>query len=151
HAWRWTGDDELLAAHLETAKAALRWCDDLGDRDGDGLLEYATRSVQGYYNQSWKDAGDAVVHADGRRAELPLATVELQGYLFAARLAMAELLAAHGEQVEAERLRQAAYTLCDIVEERYWLEPAGYYAFALDGQKRQVAGISSNPGHLLGC
>src|SRR6266571_2021991 len=101
HAWRWTGDVKLLEAHLETAKAALRWCDDLGDRDGDGLLEYATRSSRGYYNQSWKDAGDAVVHANGRIAELPLATVELQGYLFAARLAMAELLAALGEQAEA--------------------------------------------------
>src|SRR6266700_4978695 len=150
-AWRWTGDDQLLAAHLETAKAALRWCDDLGDRDGDGLLEYATRSSQGYYNQSWKDAGDAVVHADGRMAELPLATIELQGYLFAARLAMAELLAAQGEHAEAERLRQQASKLREIVEERYWMEQEEYYAFALDGQKRQVASISSNPGHLLWC
>jgi glycogen debranching enzyme len=91
------------------------------------------------------------VHADGRQAELPLATIELQGYLFAARLAMAELLAALGEQAEAERLRRAANDLRDIVEERYWLEEEGYYAFALDGQKRQVASISSNPGHLLWC
>jgi glycogen debranching enzyme len=52
HAWRWTGDMQLLSAHLETAKAALRWCDEYGDRDGDGLLEYATRSPGGYYNQS---------------------------------------------------------------------------------------------------
>jgi glycogen debranching enzyme len=151
HAWRWTGDDQLLKAHLETAKAAMRWCDELGDRDGDGLLEYETRSPKGYRNQSWKDAGDAVVHADGRQADLPLATVEMQGYLFAARLTMAELLAAQGEQAEAERLRQAASKLRDLVEERYWLDEEGYYAFALDGQKRQVASISSNPGHLLWC
>ena len=45
---------------------------------------------KGYRNQSWKDAGDAVVHADDRQADLPLATVELQGHLFAAHLAMAE-------------------------------------------------------------
>ena len=82
---------------------------------------------------------------------MPLATVELQGYLFVARLAMAELLAAQGEHAEAERLRAAASTLRDTVEERYWMEQEGYYAFALDGQKRQVAGISSNPGHLLWC
>ncbi len=149
HAWRWTGDDQLLAAHLEAAKAAMRWCDEHGDRDGDGLLEYETRSPKGYRNQSWKDAEDAVVHADGRQADLPLATVELQGYLFAAQVAMAELLAAQGEQAEAERLRQAAHKLRNIVEERYWIEEEGFYAFALDGQKRQVASISSNPGHLL--
>ncbi len=90
HTWRWTGDDKLLKAHLETAKAAIRWCDERGDRDRDGLLEYETRSPKGYRNQSWKDAGDAVVHADDRQADLPLATVELQGHLFAAHLAMAE-------------------------------------------------------------
>jgi glycogen debranching enzyme len=151
HAWRWTGDEQLLAAHLPTARAALRWCDEDGDRDGDGLLEYATRSRQGYYNQSWKDAGDAVVHADGRLAELPLATIEMQGYLFAARLAMAELLVAQGEHTEAEQLRREAERLRCLVEERYWLDEAGFYAFALDGQKRQVAGIASNPGHLLWC
>jgi glycogen debranching enzyme len=46
--WRWTGDEQLLGAHLETAKAALHWCEERGDRDGDGLLEYATRSSRGY-------------------------------------------------------------------------------------------------------
>ena len=84
-AWRWTGRRALLDAHLPTARAALAWCETLGDRDGDGLQEYATRSNRGYYNQGWKDSGDAIVHADGRIAETPLATVELQGYLFAAR------------------------------------------------------------------
>src|SRR5205823_9110421 len=143
HAWRWTGDEQLLKAHLETARAALRWCDDLGDRDGDGLLEYETRSPKGYRNQSWKDAEDAVVHADGRQADLPLATVEMQGYLFAARLRSEELLAAQGEQAEAERLRVKARTLRDTVEKYYWMDQEGYYAFALDGQKHQVASLSS--------
>src|SRR5436305_5170027 len=115
HAWRWTGDVKLLKKHLGTARAAIRWCDERGDRDRDGLLEYETRSPKGYRNQSWKDAGDAVVHADDRQADLPLATVELQGYLFAARLAMAELLAAQGERAEAEWLRDAASRLRDTV------------------------------------
>jgi glycogen debranching enzyme len=37
------------------------------------------------------------------------------------------------------------------VEDRFWLESAGYYAQALDGEKRPVDAISSNPGHLLFC
>jgi glycogen debranching enzyme len=151
HAWRWTGDPNLLAAHLPTARAALHWCDTLGDRDGDGLLEYATRSRRGYRNQSWKDAYDAIVDAAGRQAEPPLATVEMQGYLFAARLALAELLDEQGDNAEAERLRRDAQTLRAIVEERYWLADQGFYALALDGQKRPVASITSNPGHLLWC
>lgn len=151
HAWRWTGDRRILTAHLDTARAAMKWCDESGDRDGDGLQEYATRSTQGYYNQGWKDAGDAIVHADGRLAELPLATVELQGYLFAARLAMAELMSEWGEPAEAERLRRAAQSLRVLVEDRFWMAEQRFYAMALDGQKRQVASLSSNPGHLLWC
>jgi glycogen debranching enzyme len=149
NAWRWTGDQALLDHHLETARAALRWCDELGDRDGDGLQEYETRSRKGYYNQSWKDSGDAILHADGRLAETPLATVELQGYLYAARLAMAELEEEVGETSTAERLREAAANLRALVEERYWLREEDFYAMAVDGRKEPVSSIGSNPGQLL--
>jgi glycogen debranching enzyme len=151
NAWRWTGDDGLLDRHLETARRALRWCDELGDRDGDGLQEYATRSDRGYDNQGWKDAGDAIVNEDGSQARPPIATVELQGYLFAARLAMAELLEWTGGTGEGERLRSEAGALRDLVEERFWIEELGSYALALDGDKRQVRSVASNAGHLLWC
>jgi glycogen debranching enzyme len=149
HAWRWTGERALLETHLATARAALRWCDERGDRDGDGLQEYATRSRNGYYNQSWKDAGDAIVHENGELAEAPLATIELQGYLYAARLAMAELLDECGEDAGAERLRAQAGELQALVEERFWLRERRFYALALDAKKRPVASVGSNPGHLL--
>jgi glycogen debranching enzyme len=151
HAWRWTGDRGLLTDFLSTAIAALHWCDELGDRDDDGLQEYATRSSQGYYNQGWKDAGDAILTEDGQCAELPLATVELQGYLFAARMAMAELLTEVGAEVEAAQLRLAGFSLQRAVEERFWMDEARCYALALDGRKRQVRSIASNAGHLLWC
>ena len=92
-----------------------------------------------------------MVHDDGRIAEVPLATVELQGYLFAARLAMAELLDAQGDGAEAGHLRKAAGELRNRVEERFWIEERSFYAMALDREKRQVESISSNPGHLLWC
>jgi glycogen debranching enzyme len=149
NVWRWTGDRGVLDAHLATAEAALRWCDELGDRDGDGLQEYATRSRKGYYNQGWKDAGDAIVDEDGALAETPLATVELQGYVYAARLAMAELSDVCGEPARGERLRQSAQELRALVEERYWLPERGYYALALDRHKRALETVASNPGHLL--
>ncbi len=151
HAWRWTGGRALLDAYLPTARAALAWCDEWGDRDGDGLLEYATRSRRGYYNQGWKDAADAILRADGGLAPLPLGTVELQGYLYAARLAIAELLETTGEQEEAARLRRSAAALRAMVEGRYWVPDSSYYALALDGAKRPVTTIASNPGHLLWC
>ncbi|MBI2395594.1 MAG: amylo-alpha-1,6-glucosidase [Deltaproteobacteria bacterium] len=151
NAWRWTGDRALLDRFLAPARAALTWCDGPADLDGDGLIEYRTRSPLGYRNQAWMDAGDAIVRADGRPADAPIATIELQAYLFAARLAMAELLAAAGDQGEAARLRASARALREVVEERFWMEDEGTYAVALDGAKARVASIGSNPGHVLWC
>lgn len=148
-AWRWTGEAELLETHLPTAERALRWCDELGDRDGDGLQEYGTRSRRGYLNQGWKDAGDAIVTEAGPQAAPPIATVELQGDLYAARLAMAELLDAVSRPEEATRERRAAEDLRHRVEDRFWLEDLGSYAMGLDRDKRPLRSIGSNMGQLL--
>jgi glycogen debranching enzyme len=150
-AWRWSGRRDLLEKYLQVAEAALHWCDTLGDQDGDGLLEYGTRSSDGYFNQGWKDAEDGIPDKHGDRPLLPLATVELQGYLFAARLAMAELYDASGRGEDAQRLRLAAEHLRGLVEDRFWLPEKQFYAIALDGNKDQLASLSSNPGHLLWC
>jgi glycogen debranching enzyme len=151
NAFRWTGDRSLLERFVPTAHAALDWCQQLGDEDGDGLLEYRTRSNDGYRNQSWKDAHDAIPHEDGTQAELPIATVELQGYWYAARLAMAELLDAAGEPEHAQHFRHHARELRNLVERRFWMDDKGYYALALDGKKRLVSSVASNQGHLLWC
>jgi glycogen debranching enzyme len=151
HGWRWTGRRELVETHFDTARRALCWCDELGDRDGDGLQEYETRSRKGYRNQGWKDAGDAVVDAKGRQPRTPIATVELQGYLFAARIAMAELADELGCQQEARRYRVQAAELRRAVEERFWLDDEGFYAFGLDRDKHAIDAIASNAGHLLWC
>jgi glycogen debranching enzyme len=151
NAWRWSGDGRLLATYLDSARKALQWCDLLGDRDGDGLQEYGTRSPVGMYNQSWKDADDAIPNPDGTNASLPLALVELQGYLYAAKLAMAEMEETQGNTDQAVTLRAAAQTLRDLVEQRYWMEAQRFYALAFDGAKRQVTSVASNPGHLLWC
>lgn len=150
-AWKWSGNNVLLESYLKHATAGLEWCEQYGDRDGDGLQEYGSRSKHGYYNQSWKDAGDAIVHADGSIAGLPLATVELQGYLYAAYLAMAEIYDSRGNTSDAGRFRTAARELRALVEKKFWMEDADCYAIALDGKKRAVRSIASNSGHLLWC
>lgn len=148
-AWRWTGDARLLAAHLPVARAGMAWCRASAARDGDGLLAYKSRSRLGYLNQAWKDAGDAIVHVDGRHAAPPIATVELQGDWYAAELAMAELLDAAGDPDAAREARETAEALRARVEARFWMEEEGTYALAVDGAGRPVASASSNPGQLL--
>lgn len=151
NAYRWTGDRELLERHLPAAEAALQWCVEFGDEDGDGLLEYRTRSPKGYRNQGWKDSGDAIPHEDGKLAEPPLGTVELQGYWYAAQRAMAELMEAVGQPEKRDRFDAGACALRARVEDRFWLEDVGCYALAIDAEKKVVRTVASNPGHLLWC
>lgn len=149
NAWRCTGDDRLLDRHIETAEKCLDWIDRYGDRDGDGFQEYETRSRLGYENQSWKDASDAVMYPDGSAVRGPKALCELQGYVYDAWQRMAEIYDARGNKPRAEQLRSKARTLFERFNDVFWDETSGFYAFALDGGKRPVLSIASNPGHCL--
>ncbi len=149
--WHWTANRELLERLRPNVERALEWIDRDGDQDGDGLQEYRTRAGDwGYYNQSWKDSGDAIVHASGELAELPIATCELQGYVVAAKRGWAEVLEQAFEEPEAAAgLRAQAEQLASAIEERFWWEAEGTYLLGLDGRKRPIESVASNPGHLL--
>ena len=149
YLYQWLGDGTILERYLPNAEAALRWIDDSGDRDGDGLQEYATRSPHGYYNQGWKDAGDAIPEADGSLALLPIALCELQGYVYDAKLRMADVYDIVGRPEDAARLRGEAVRLYQLVNDRMWWEAEGTYYLGLNGQKRPIRSVASNAGHLL--
>lgn len=147
--YHWLGDDAILRRYLANAEAAMSWIDRWGDRDGDGFQEYATRSSHGYYNQGWKDAGDAIPAADGSLAPLPLALCELQGYAYDAKLRLAAIHDVLDRPADAERLRDAARRLYDRVNDAFWWEEEGTYYLGLDGDKRPIRTVASNAGHLL--
>ena len=149
YLYQWTGDAGILERYLANAEAAVRWMDRHGDRDADGLQEYGTRSAHGYYNQAWKDAHDAIVHADGSVARLPIATCELQGYIYDAKLRMAEIYEVLGQPDRAGPLREQAHRLYERFNDAFWWEREGTYALALDGHKKQVRSVASNAGHCL--
>jgi glycogen debranching enzyme len=148
-AWRATGDIRLIEQHLKTAEACLAWIDNYGDRDGDGFQEYQTRSTAGYENMSWKDSGDAVMYPDGTLVRGPKATCELQGYVYDAWLRMAEIYGVLGNEQRAKMLRKKAEALFERFNEAFWDEESGFYAFALDGEKKKVLSVASNVGHCL--
>ena len=149
--WRWHGDREALDQTRPYVERALSWIDTDGDGDGDGLQEYGTRaSSGGYYNQGWKDSGDAIVNADGTLSKLPIALCEHQGLVVAAKRSWASVLDhVYGEPGAAMRLRDEADRLADRLESRFWWEEEGTYYLGLDGDKRPIASVASNPGHLL--
>jgi len=148
--WRWTGDAELARRFREPALKALSWIDVYGDRDGDGFVEYERRS-NGLENQSWKDSGDSQRFRDGRFAETPIAPAEVQGYVYDAKRRLVEVARdAWGDEELAARLEREAAELRTRFDEAFWVpDRGGYYALALDRDKRRVDALCSNIGHLL--
>ncbi len=147
--WRATGDHALLERHLETAEGCLNWIDNWGDRDGDGFQEYQTRSPDGYENMAWKDAGDSVMYPDGSLVRGPKALCELQGYVYDAWLRMAQVFDALDRPERAAALRDKAAALFQRFNDGFWDDDFGFYAYALDAEKRKVLTVASNAGHCL--
>jgi glycogen debranching enzyme len=145
----WTGTLDLFRELRGNVERALKWIADYGDLDGDGYLEYESSSGDGLINQGWKDSGDAIVNADGTLAEPPIALVEVQGYVYMAKRALAELFRRNGEPDRADQLEREARELRERFNRDYWMDDKGCYALALQRDNRPASVISSNPGHAL--
>jgi glycogen debranching enzyme len=149
--WHWTGDDDILLRHRGAALDAVDWAENLGDRDGDGFLEYHRRNPDGLKNQGWKDSDEAIRYPDGRIVENPISPIEEQAFHYMALQRMAEILIALGDHPgrPAELLKRAS-RLRRSWHDTFWLPDAGYYAIALDSERQPVRTIASNAGHALG-
>jgi glycogen debranching enzyme len=147
--WHWTADKELVGSFLTPAIDALKWLDQKCDGDGDPFCAYRTRSESGVQNQGWKDSDDAIVHEDGSQVSKPAATSEEQGIVYAAKLNLAEVLWWFGRKDEAKRLVNEARELKERFNEAFWMEDEGFFAMALDPNRRQVRSIGSNALHCV--
>lgn len=147
--WHWTGAKDLVMPLVEPALNALRWLDEYSDTDRDGFYEYNTHSIQGVRNQGWKDSGDAIVYEDGSLVEAPIATCEEQAFAYLAKLHMSEVLWWLDDKENAKRLHKEAGELKKRFNDAFWMEKEGFFAMALDSNKRQVRSIGSNTGHCL--
>jgi glycogen debranching enzyme len=148
---RWTGDKAFIKSLENEARAALNWIDAYGDRDGDGYVEYDRRNQEtGLENQCWKDSWDSIAFADGRLGERPLATCEIQGYVYDAKMRCARLAREVWDDQElAQKLQKEASALKARFNVDYWMPARRGFALALDKDKRQVDSLTSNMGHLL--
>ncbi|MEW6046320.1 MAG: glycogen debranching N-terminal domain-containing protein [Bacillota bacterium] len=144
-----TGDRQTFATIEDAVWKAVEWMERYGDLDGDGFIEYRRRSWAGLDNQGWKDSWDSVWHADGQLARPPVALVEVQAYAYQAYRSLATLTRRLGRAGQADALQEKASQLAERFDRSFWLEDQGFYAHALDADKRPVAAITSNPGHAL--
>jgi len=146
---RWGTRPAAVDALLPAADRALQWIDEFGDRDGDGYVEYQRASDRGIENQGWKDSHDSTRFADGRLARAPVALCEVQGYVYAALHARADLAELGDDHARAVALRERAADLRTRFNRDFWLEERGWLAMGLDHDKRPIDALTSNMAHCL--
>jgi glycogen debranching enzyme len=146
---RWGLSDDIMESLLPHADRALEWIEKYGDLDGDGFVEYLRPNTHGLVNQGWKDSWDGINFADGRMAEAPIALCEVQGYVYAAYVARSLLARSAGDTGTEQRWAERAASLKKAFNERFWLPDKGYFAIALDKDKKLVDSCASNMGHCL--
>ncbi|PNY80220.1 amylo-alpha-1,6-glucosidase [Deinococcus koreensis] len=146
---------ELSAAHPGLAselrpnwEAALQWCLTDGDPDGDGFIEY-TPDPGGITNAVWKDSGDSTFTQEGVDVSGHVAVIEVQGYAYAAYLAAARMYRLLGEPERAPEWEERAARLREQFHAAFWWPERGYYVHGLNGDKRPLRVLVSNPAHTL--
>ncbi len=144
-----SGDLALVQALKTHWEAALHWMTHYADPDQDGFLEYAPNTDRGHVVQSWKDSHDSQSHQDGSLAQGAVAVCEVQGYAYMAYQAAAEFYRALGQAHPAEEWEARAHNLKAHFHQKFWLPELKTYAAGLDGAKKPMAILTSNPGHLL--
>jgi glycogen debranching enzyme len=146
---RWGLAYEVVDRLLPHADRALAWITEFGDRDGDGYVEYQRATDRGERHQGWKDSADPVHFPDGSTARGPLALAEVQAYVYAAYRARSHFAAEAGDDAAAETWRRRAADLRTAFNRDFWVDDAGWFALALDGDKQPVPALASDMGHCL--
>lgn len=150
NAFGWSGERALVDRHWDAMRRVMDWARTDGDPDGDGYVEYHTRSPDGPRHQAWKDSDNAVVDERGEPVRTPFASCEIQGYRFAALQLMAGMALARGERGEARALWREASSLKRRFNRDFWIDgELGSLAFGLDADKRPIAVPTSNAGQCI--
>lgn len=147
-AHRFANDGAFLQELRPAVEAALGWIDARSD-NGSKPVRYQRLSPRGLDNQGWKDSRAGVSFPDGRRAEPPIALVEVQGYCMDAYERGARILSALGEADAARTYVERAGHMREMINRTFWMQEANRYAYALDGHDRLLPTVVSNVGHLL--
>ncbi|MFB6075212.1 MAG: glycogen debranching N-terminal domain-containing protein [Haloarculaceae archaeon] len=147
--YRWTGDADLVTSLSAPLEDALSWID--RTRDGeDPFLYYEQSPGVGLLHKAWRDTPGAVQFPDGELAESPIASVEVQGYVYRALRDAAMLYEeVFGDGDRATALRAQADTFAAAFESAFWVPEREFYAVAKVGEGRTVPTRTSNVAHCL--
>ena len=145
--YAWTHDTETLEKLWPHAIAAMDWIDRQMEKTG--YVNYYRLSKRGLANQGWKDSGDCIVNRKGELAKGPIALSEVQAYVYAAKVRLAEIARIKKRLDLADRWEEDAKDLKRRFNKDFWIDEEDFCALALDGDGNRVDSITSNPGHCL--
>jgi glycogen debranching enzyme len=145
----WTGSLQLFHDLRDNVERALEWITKYGDLAGNGYLSYQCNSSKGLSNQGWKDSGDSISNEDGSLAKSPIALAEVQGYVYLAKILLADLYRRAGDGDGADTLQREAQELRERFNRDFWLADKGVYAVALQAGGKPAATVTSNAGQVL--
>ncbi|TAE58575.1 MAG: amylo-alpha-1,6-glucosidase [Nostocales cyanobacterium] len=145
--YAWTNDQETVGQLWENALAAMDWIDK--NIEETGYLGYLRKSKLGLVNQGWKDSNDCIVNRKCELAKGKIYLCEVQSYVYAAKIKLAEIAKMKKRLDLAETWIKEAKNLRIRFNQDFWMEDQDFCALALDGEGNQVDSISSNPGHCL--
>jgi glycogen debranching enzyme len=145
--YAWTHDQETLEQLWRNAILAMGWID--RNLQETGYLSYYRKSKGGLINQGWKDSGDCIVNRKGELAKGSISLCEVQAYVYAAKIKLAEIARMKKRLDLADRWQEEAKNLRVRFNKDFWIEDQDFCALGLDGEGKQVDSITSNPGHCL--
>jgi glycogen debranching enzyme len=145
----WTGDLDYFETMETHVERAVTWIEKYGDSDGDGFLDYASKSAKGLANQGWKDSGNSIVNADASVVTPPVALAEVQGYAYRARRSLATIERQRGNTDRADRHEKAADALKKRFNQEFWVPKLKNYAQALQKEHHPAVVDASNQGQAL--
>lgn len=140
------GSLQLANELKEHWQAALQWMEKF--QDDRGLIVFKSNK-SGLVVQSWKDSNDSLHYSDGRLGEGTLAVAEVQGYAFAAYLAVADFYQAQGDDQNYRAYSAKAKKLQTTFEDLFWMPEHNNFAIAVDDENVPLDVNSSDSGHLL--
>ncbi len=139
-----TGDMETVNKLLPNLDRAMSY---LLNASSKGFLTYGGEGALS--NQCWKDSGNSMMYSNGKLAEAPLATCEVQGYLYRALKDAGYIYGRFGKVDKYKPLHQRAEKLKAEFNTAFWMPQKKYFAMALSGNGKQCDVVASNPGQLL--
>jgi glycogen debranching enzyme len=145
--YAWTHDQETLEQLWPNALMAMEWID--RNIKEVGYLSYFLKSKRGLVNQGWKDSGDCIVNRKGELASGAIALCEVQAYVYAAKIRLAEIARMKKRLDLSDLWQEEARNLKIRFNRDFWMEDQDFCALALDGDGNKVDSITSNPGHCL--